>query len=93
MSSGGGGLALVWLGPVKAESVQAFSPAGRFHWGNVNSLCGALGTFLHRPSRNCSNEAKHIAFHPSLSAPILVHVQSFGYGHSQLFVYTDSVVG
>lgn len=58
----------VKLGPVSSLSVEVFTPAGRLHWGNVNSLCGSLGTVFHLPSRNCFNEARHTAFHPSLPA-------------------------
>lgn len=63
------------LGPVSWECVEDFTPAGRLLWGNVNSLCGSLGTVFHLPSRNCSNEARHIAFHPSL--PAIRHSSQF----------------
>lgn len=63
------------LGPVSSVCVDIFSSAGRLHWGNVNSLCGSLGTVFHLPSRNCSNEARHIAFHPSL--PAIRHSSQF----------------
>lgn len=70
--------------------MEVFTPAGRSHWGNVNSLCGSLGTLFHLPSRNCSNEARHIAFHPSLPA-IRHSSQFFRYGLGKVFVYTDTM--
>lgn len=65
----------VQLGPVSSVCVEFFTPAIRLHLGNVNSLCGSLGTVFHLPSRNCSNEARHIAFHPSL--PAIRHSSQF----------------
>lgn len=68
--------------------VEVFTPAGRSHWGNVNSLCGSLGTLFHLPSRNCSNEARHIAFHPSL--PAIRHSSQFFVMVSAKCLYTQT---
>lgn len=66
--------------------------AGRLHWGNVNSLCGSMGTVFHLPSRNCSNEARHIAFHPSL--PAIRHSSQFSLWPQQsVCIHRDNAVG
>lgn len=81
----------VQLGPVWpgefSVCVEDFTPAGCLHWGNVNSLCGSLGTVFHLPSRNYSNEARHIAFHPSL--PAIRHSSQFSLW-PQRSVYTQT---
>lgn len=72
--------------------MEVFTPAGRLHWGNVNSLCGSLGTVFHLPSRNCFNEARHIAFHPSL--PAIRHSSQFSlWPQRSVCTHRHNVVG
>lgn len=88
-SSGGPGSA--WPGELSV-CVEVFTPAGRLHWGNVDSLCGSLGTVFHLPSRNCSNEARHIAFHPSL--PAIRHSSQFSlWPQRSVCIHRHNVVG
>lgn len=82
----------VQLGLASSVCVDVLSPAGRLHWGNVNSLCGSLGTLFHLPSRNCSNEARHIAFHPSL--PAIRHSSQFSlWPQRSVCIHRHNVVG
>lgn len=82
----------VQLDPVSSVCVEVFTPVGRLHWGNVNSLCGSLGTVFHLPSRNCSNEARHIAFHPSL--PAIRHSSQFSlWPQRSVCIHRYNVVG
>lgn len=73
--------------------VWTFSLRRDAHTGGMSiPFCGSLGTVFHLPSRNCSNEARHIAFHPAL--PAIRHSSYFSlWPQRSVCIHRHNVVG
>lgn len=73
--------------------VWTFSLRQDAHTGGMSiPFCGSLGTVFHLPSRNCSNEARHIAFHPAL--PAIRHSSYFSlWPQRSVCIHRHNVVG